>query len=114
MALTRELAVKIAHVSGETTTLKFSPLAESPFGEEMPNPGLFKKRLQEINTGTIANDFTAAIEEGEPPRWGPLPAAEPVAYQSQLLSKSGSPAASITAATYTETNSTRIYTRAAE
>lgn len=105
MAVTRELSVKVGHASGETTTLKFSPLADAS-QTGITEATIYKFRIGQINNGTVNDDYADGAVTEVDSSWNPI-------YQSQLLSKSGSPATSIIAGTLTVTDSTRIYTRSA-
>lgn len=86
MATTKELTLKFDHQNGDTSSLKFSDLS---------NAGMqpLKTRIKAINTGTLTID---GVEKT-------------VNYQPYLLSKSGSPATRISAASLTITETTRVY-----
>lgn len=91
MAIVRELSLKINHQNSESSTLKFSPLSED---------GILyvKPRIKAINTGTIEHNGQTLT----------------VNYQPYLLTKSGSAAIDIAAATITVTETTRLYIQGQE
>lgn len=88
MAIVRELAIKIAHVNGDTSTLRFNPLSTA--GTQN-----LKARIKAINAGVIT------INGDE----------KHVNYQPYLLSKAGSEAVNITGASLTTTDTQRVYTQ---
>ena len=91
MATVNELTLKIAHVNGDTTSLKFSSLSAAAMTP-------IKARIKAINSGTISIDGVSKT----------------VNYQPYLLSKAGSPAVNIDSASLTETTTTRMYTQGQE
>ena len=88
MATVNELTLKIAHVNGDTTSLKFGSLSAAAMTP-------IKARIKAINTGTVSIDGISKT----------------VNYQPYLLSKAGSPAVNIDAASLTITTTTRVYTQ---
>lgn len=84
--INRELAIKINHINGDNTTLRFSPLSTA--GAQN-----VKARIKAINAGVITIDSSE----------------KHVNYQPYLLSRAGSPAVDIASASLTETSTERIY-----
>lgn len=91
MAITKELTLKFDHQNGDTSSIKFSDISEAGMQP-------LKQRIKAINTGTVTIDGTEKT----------------VNYQPYLLSKSGSPATRISAASLTVTETTRVYTQGQE
>lgn len=83
-----ELTLKVAHVNGDSTSLKFTGLSIAGMQS-------LKSKIKATNTGTISVNGTNKT----------------VNYQPFLLSKAGSQAVNIDAATLTQTTTTRVYTQ---
>lgn len=88
---TKELTLKFDHQNGDTSSLKFGNISDA---------GMYtlKAGVKAINTGKITIDN----EE------------KTVNYQPYLLSKAGSPATRISAASLTETTTDRVYVQGQE
>lgn len=86
MATVNELTLKIAHLNGDSTSLKFSSLSAAGM------TGL-KSKIKAVNTGKITVNGNEMN----------------VNYQPYLISKAGSPAVAIEAASLTVTTTTRVY-----
>ena len=91
MATVNELTLKIAHVNGDSTSLKFSSLSEAAMAP-------VKSKIKAINSGTISINGTSKT----------------VNYQPYLLSKAGSPAVNIDSASLSTITTTRVYTQGQE
>lgn len=96
MATTRALTIGIIFTDASKRNLTFSPLAVLG-GNESAMAGLFKGRIKNVkneNLSGITIDGVTATE---------------LDWKNYLVSKNGAPASGINDATYTVTETTRIY-----
>lgn len=96
MATTRALTIGILFTDASKRNLTFSPLAVLG-GNEDAMPGAFKTRIKNVK-----NENLSAIEiDGV--------TATALNWKDYLVSKNGAPASTINDATYTVTETTRVY-----
>ena len=96
MAKTRTLEVEIAFSDSSKRTLKFSPLALDG-NQEDALPSIYKTRVKAIKNETLSSIVIDGVTATE------------LAWTMGLCSGSGASATGITGATYTVTETTRIY-----
>lgn len=96
MATTRALTIGILFTDASKRNLTFSPLAILG-GNEDAMPGLFKSRIKNVKN----ENLSGITIDGE--------TATSLEWKNYLVSKNGAPASTINDATYTITETTRIF-----
>lgn len=96
MATTRTLEVDIAFADTSKRTLKFSPLALDGRQEDAL-AGIYKTRVKAIKNETLSSIVIDGVT------------ATALPWKAYLLSGNGATATGITGATYTVTETTRVY-----
>lgn len=96
MATTRTLEVDISFADASKRTLKFSPLALDGQSEAAAASG-YKTRIKAIKDETLSS----IVIDGD--------TATALPWKQYLLSSGGASATGITGATYTVTETTRVY-----
>lgn len=96
MATTRALTIGILFTDASKRNLTFSPLAVMGNNEEAM-PGLFKTRIKNVKNENLSGITIDGVT------------ATALYWKNYLVSKNGAPASAINDATYTVTETTRIY-----